>query len=595
MQDNIYKFIINEEANYKTQQVPIVDGWEWNMYEHVRRSTLYKNSKFHKGVNDGMRPFNNIIRPIVNVAYRSEGFDVKDIEPFVDDQENYYKSFLIRKFHPRWARLNNIDTFIDELVESYVDYGLALVKNVNEVRPEVVPLARLAFCDQTDILSGPICEKHQYSIDQLYSQKSVWDSNVIDLAVANSTNEKKSALAEGKAKTPGKYIEVYELHGMFPETWLNKKDTYEEGEEPEYTDSTKYVNQMHIVTYIKQEGSPDQKGVCLYKGKEPKPIYKAIVRDKIYGRACGYGGIEELFEPQVWINYSEIKIKDMLDAAALMILQTANETFKENNKNISELLTGDVLFNDDKPITQVTLQPQNIEKFNSAIDRWEARGRITGSANDPLLGNTPNSGTPFALQELVTVEGKGIHEYRRGKIATFLGEIYRDWTLPYLAEDMNKGQKFIEELSVDELQEIADNIATVYANKKIKEKMLPKNAKDAEAMTSQQQEELRTLLKEQFMKGGQKQFIEVFKDELQSLPIDVQVNIAGKQKNLAKMADGLTNVFRQVISNPQVLTIPGMGKLFNEIIEASGFSPLNFTALTKAQLGEKPVEQPITA
>src|SRR5690606_14938177 len=126
---------------------------------------------FWKGENDGSRPFKNIIRPILNVAYRTEGFDVKDIVPFVNDLKNYYKSFLVKKFHPRWARENDIDTFIDDMVESYVDYGLALVKNVNDVRPEVVELQTIAFCDQTDILGGPLCILHAYQPDELADMK----------------------------------------------------------------------------------------------------------------------------------------------------------------------------------------------------------------------------------------------------------------------------------------------------------------------------------------------------------------------------------------------------------------------------------------
>lgn len=89
--NDIYGYITAEENNYKIDRVPITDGWEWNMFEHIKKSNLYKNFKFYKGDNDGMRPFKNIIRPILNVAYRSEGFDVKDIEPFVNDQKNYYK------------------------------------------------------------------------------------------------------------------------------------------------------------------------------------------------------------------------------------------------------------------------------------------------------------------------------------------------------------------------------------------------------------------------------------------------------------------------------------------------------------------------
>ena len=38
------------------------------------------------------------------------------------------------------------------------NFGGTIVKDVNDVAPEVVPLQRIAFCDQTDILSGTIAD-----------------------------------------------------------------------------------------------------------------------------------------------------------------------------------------------------------------------------------------------------------------------------------------------------------------------------------------------------------------------------------------------------------------------------------------------------
>ena len=150
---SIYDYVTEQESGFKN---PIIleEGWWWNFKEHVRKSYLYKNSQFEReNEKRDKRPFKNVIRPILNIQYRTEGFDVKDIEIYVDNPETYYKSFLVQKFHDKWALRNEIDTFIDELVESYVDYGGVLVKNVKGVRPEVVDLRTLAFCDQTDLMS----------------------------------------------------------------------------------------------------------------------------------------------------------------------------------------------------------------------------------------------------------------------------------------------------------------------------------------------------------------------------------------------------------------------------------------------------------
>lgn len=571
---NIYDYITQEKEAYKTTPVPLADNWEWNMFDHVTKSFLYKNSKFSKGQNDGNRPFLNIVRPILNVAYRAEGFDVKDIVPFADDEKNYYKSFLIKKFHPRWARKHDINTFIDEMVESYVDYGLALIKNVSNVRPEVVPLQRLAFCDQTDILSGPICELHQYSVDQLKQQK--WRKDKIDEAITMAEAQKVTATQDGKkVKTPSKYIEVYELHGTFPQSWLS------EGGDPD-----EYVPQMHIVTFYTDEKG-NKHGITLFDGEEKKQIYKAIKRDPIYGRACGFGGVEELFEPQTWTNYSEIQLKEMLDVAALIILQTSDKKFEGNNV-FKDMEKGEIVYSEDgKPLTQVSITPQNKAAFDASVEKWQQNARTIGSADEALLGENPTSGTPFALQALVTTEGKGLHEYRQGKLATFTGEIYRDWGLGYLVKEMNEGQKFADELTADELEEVVAAVVRGTTNQKIKDKML-----QGQLPTAEEKAMFEEVARLEFLEGGRKRFFEIIKDEFKDIPVDVEVNIVGKQKDLAERADKLTNIFRAVIANPQVLQAPGMGKLFNEIIEASGFSAINFAQLTKALPAQEGAELP---
>ena len=162
--NDVFQFIVSEEASYLLP-VEISPGYEWSMAKHIKLSLLYSVSQYETGNSDD-KPFRNIIQPILNLQYRAEGFDVKDIVMFVNSAKDYYKSFLIKKFHTKWARDNAVDTFIDDMVESYVDFGGVLVKDVNDKKPEVVPLQRIAFCDQTDILSGPICEKHNYSPDQ---------------------------------------------------------------------------------------------------------------------------------------------------------------------------------------------------------------------------------------------------------------------------------------------------------------------------------------------------------------------------------------------------------------------------------------------
>src|SRR3990167_10168608 len=92
---DVYSYILQQETAFKTDAIPLGSTWNWNMWKHIDRSFLMLNSQFTKDNNtqeDTKKPNNNIIIPIRNVNIRTEGFDVKDIELYVDDKDYYHMS-----------------------------------------------------------------------------------------------------------------------------------------------------------------------------------------------------------------------------------------------------------------------------------------------------------------------------------------------------------------------------------------------------------------------------------------------------------------------------------------------------------------------
>lgn len=578
----VFDYIKSEETNWKTARVPLTRTKDWNMYEHIERCTNVANAWFNQGSNDpnNGRPYDDIVTPIINVAFRSEGFDVKDIIPYVDDVRENYKSFLVKKYHPQWARKNELDTFIDDVVETSVIYDLALIKNVNNARPEVVDLKTIAFCDQTDVMAGPICIKHQYTPAELIKFRGKWNDEAIDRAIVLAVSEIESLGTDGKkVKMPGKYIEAYELRGELPAVWIDKEA------EP-YT----YSPQMHVVCYY-TDNKGDRQGITLYAG-EDRPLednFSALKIDRVRsrGRACGRSIVETLFEPQVWRNYDAIKIKKMLDAAVNLIITDSEEY---GNQKLSELKENTILkVEQGRTMTRLNGEMQNMTAFNNDQTKWENSARIVGSASDAQLGTNPVSGTPFALQNLVVQQGQGIHEYRQGKIATFFADVlYPKWILSYLVDDMNGGKSFSEELSLDELQEVADQIATNKVESKMAEMIF-----NGKVVTPEMKDQALEMYKTEFMKGGSRGFFEVVKGELKDIPTCVYVNVKGKQRYMAQNADKITNIIREVIANAAAFqSNPGLAKPLNQLLEESGLSPIDFTKMITAP-PPQPTQQPI--
>lgn len=537
---------------------------DWNMSEHIERCYNVANGWFHSGKNDGTRPYDDIATPIIDVAFRSEGFDVKDIVPYINDVDQAYKSLFVKKYHPDWATKNQLDTLIDDVVETSIIYDLVLIKDVNEVKPEVVDLKSIAFCDQTDVMNGPICIKHQFTPAELVKMKGKWDSEKIDQAIFLAKSEKDvSTTGDRPAKTPSKSIEVYELQGNLPENWLKSS-----------TDMYKYTPQAHYICFYLDE-TGNRNGLTLYKGKA-KPldeVFFALKIDRIRskGRACGRSIVERLFEPQVWNNYSAIQLKKILDGAFNLIITDSEEL---GGQKLTDLKSNTILKQNKGDSTQrFTSDLNNGTFFENYSAKQAQNARLLGSASEGALGINPSSGTPFALQDLIVQQGEGIHTYRQGKISTFFADVlYPKLFLPYLMKEMNSGIKFSEEFSLEEIEEIAEKISTKAVNDRIKELILK-----GKIVSPEEQKILQDAIKEQFRKGGTRRFMELLKDELKDVPIKVKINIAGKQKYLAQQADKLSKLISMVISNPQAFaTIPGLSKPINQLIESAGMNPIDF-------------------
>lgn len=562
----IYDFITQEKTSY-LKPVDLEDGWSWGMKDHLRRSFLYKNSQFEEqNENRTLRPFKNIILAILNVQYRTEGFDVKDIELYVNDIKKHFKSFLVRKFHNVWALKNFIDTFIDQLVESYCDYGGVLVRKTSESRPEVIDLRTLAFCNQRNILAYPFAIRHSYSASQLRKMKKWGDTNygaTMDI----------EGLINLVRKEEKKEIEVFEVHGNMPVEWL--KDNTDNSE------SEKDVPQIQVVSFY-QDQNKQSVGVTLFKHREPELPFKFLARDEIKDRALGRGGIEELFEPQVWTNWDEVKVTEMLEAASKSLVITDDRTLAAKHpsglKDMDNLELIEV--GEGKTAKIMDTYPRNLTLFNDSLERWQQHAQLLGSANE-LTGEAPTSGTPFKLYEANLIEAKGTHKYRQGKIATFVDEIYRDWILPYIGKEITKGTKFLSELSADEMQQVMEDIAENVANRTRNEQVLNGEIPEDKELLKQD-------IQSRFVRGGNRKFIEILKDEMSDVPLDVMTNIAGKQKNLALLTDKVVGVVRQYLADPRIRQDPGMSKLLNIILESSGLSPIMFNPVSQIPMQAQP-------
>ena len=561
---NIGEFITSEETAYKTQTIEVSENNNWNMYEHIRLSFSMKMGKFLHSSNDlqTKQAKRNIILPILRLRYRMQDIDVKEITIYVDDPERSDLSFLIKKY---WEDVflieNDFESFLDRMQRDPIDFGGGLVKK--GFMPEVVPLQRIAFCDQTNVLGGPVGLKYNFSPDELrLKAKEGWGDvkrgadvsleTLIDLA-----KKEKSSVSESgsnKNQITGKNVEVYVVRGEMPDAYLRGEDN---------TGEEKMVNQLQIVAFYTNE--ENQKVYqTLYRSKETGKVYKFYrPGDEVFGRALDIGGVEELFDPQMWTDFAQRVKHDMLENASKVLPWTDDDAFASRNKikDMSNMEWSVV-----SKGSQMGLLPNaspNIQLFTQTAQEWEEYANKVGGNMPVLSGQTPHAGTSSRLQERLVLEAKGLPEYRKGIYAKFIEEVIRDYILPRMAQEIVKGRKFLTTLTADETQFVFERVSENRAAYAQMEAVL--NGKIPEDLAILKQQELDKLTKQ-----GNQHLFEILQDEFKDVKLNVKITIANKQKDLSIVVDKLMKMVGQYLSSPQMMQDPFAMKLMERAMEAAG-------------------------
>lgn len=584
---SIYSFIKSEEAAFEADEIQVGDNWHWNFRRHVQLIFHLKNGVFFTGENNWLRAFKNIMEPILNLSYWTEDIELKDVVFYIENKSGRILSFFVKKYHDEvFVKENNLDQLFDEITESDIDYGGVLVQKTNDVKPEVFNLNSVAFCDQTDMMGGPIGFKHYFTPDKIRGMASFgWGKpengatiSLPELCVLAEAT--KDAGFNSKAnRTTGKVIEVYVIRGNLPEHYLEDNDNMED-----------YYNQLHIVGfYTKKDGKKE--GVTLYRKKEDEGNLKFFTSRAVYNRALGRGMGETLLHPQIWTNFLTIHKMSLMEAAAKVPLVTDDPDYTNKNQ-IQEMENLEITtIAEGKSISQIpTAATANIQLYANSINEWYEHGQLGGEAFDPIMGKEAASGTTFRGQERTVAQGRGSHDRKRGIRAKFIEELYRDWIIPTMTKEILKGKEFLASLTSEEMDWVTDQLAENYANRELMEDVF-------NGVVPRDKELLRQKFLDEFTKKGDKHLLAILKKEFEGVEVKMGINVAAKQKDLVGLTDKVLSIFQFVFANPQgfqaAMQIPGMSRAFNDILEFSGISQTDFNAFsTKMIQAPQETQQP---
>jgi hypothetical protein len=179
------------------------------------------------------------------------------------------------------------------------------------------------------------------------------------------------------------------------------------------------------------------------------------------------------------------------------------------------------------------------------------------------------SGAPFRQVAILNHEAGSMFEYRREEAGLFIQEIYKDWVLPFLVKQIKKDKELTATLEPEELEMLSEAVANHEANSFGKEQILSGNLVQPEDM-----EAVRQTARAESMKTKRRAFTgfaKLFSDGWEGR---ADVITTGEQKNKTAALETLFNIFKVVAQTPQLLQDPVLRRLFNQLVESAGISPM---------------------
>lgn len=579
LHDTVRKMI----ENYTTGTTQIGKYVSFNLYENNEKIDAYLNSRHISGDKDSKgrdKPFFNIVTSAVNIWYRATDIDRKNIEILTKKSGKTFEAFLLNLLVQDWMRREGFGQFLNDWGRSLVRYGSSVVKFIEKgdrLHCEVIPWNRLVI-DTIDFNNGYKIEKLYLTVAQL-RQRANYDREQVE-SLENALKSRED-LAGNRKDNMSDYVELYEVHGEMPLSYLTGKEE----------DDDTYVQQMHVVSYVaKSDGTVDD--FTLFKGKEARDPYMITHLIKEDGRATGIGAVEHLFQAQWMVNHSILSIKNVVDVTSKVIFQTSDPSFTGKNA-LTKIESGDIMvYKENNPLTQINNTSNDITALQNFANQWKAIGQEITSTPDSLMGNTAPSGTAWRQIEALQTEAHSLFEIMVENKGFYIEQMMKEYVIPFVKKSLSSKK----EVSVILDQNNIERIDTMYikseairrANDKIVKQMLDNAGKKLEDMQVPEQPDIQAemdTIQQSLSQAGAQRFLkpseidektwkEVFKD----MDEDVIINVTGESVDIQNTVTTLTTVLKTIATNPAILQDKNAKLIFNKILGLTGsVSPLEIT------------------
>lgn len=621
------------KKNFLEKDIEIVPGLKFNQYETVKRVYFYIHNQFESGPmdeNGDPKYFYDLVTHRNDQATKNIQLDTKDVYIQSETTGSYMKSWLLRREYSHYAKSTGWGKKLNTLSDDLPDFGTVIWKKVKrDGRTDVsqVELINMMNDPAVDCLKdGMTVERHFMTQSDMRGMKS-WDQAEVEKMIVSGRTVPRTAFLDNTGSTAAinnaarvdettPYYEFYEMWGEIPYSMYLQ---YKKGGIERKTVSTlakpdKKSTSQYGVSTSEHYTQTDKDGLAKGAGKKPGEtvsILPSQVNDSVYvmaivggvrdgstecipfckeversqfpykevhyrrrkGRWLGVGNYEQCFPLIEKANELTNRFFASLRIALLHLYQTRDKLHVKNV--LTDLLDGDVIVSKSE-LTAIPTEVRGANEYKIEMNNIEGLADKLCNSYEIVSGADLPSGTPYKLGAQQLKSATKLFEYVQQNMGLFIEEVFNEWMLKDFGKSLTKEH-------ILDLLDDADDIQVYYnAKRKIFQYQVMKQyiLQHSEMPDPAQLKLVGELVKDQVAKGPKQ--VKVEQDAYEDIEYTIKVVITGENDAKKEHVETLSNAFQTLAANPAALQDPRLMKIFNILMEQTGYSPLEINAVNEA-------------
>jgi len=554
--ESVFKRIQAYDDYFVNQDVTIVEGYDFNQMDRVKKNHLYYASKFVNGTDEDVRFF-NITKPACKNETKEIDIDTKDINVLAMRRSAMTKAWILRRALKYLIKKEKLGQVFNQFSDKLPIYGSVVAKKTNDKKIFApVQLRNLKNDPTADNLNQ--C----WSIQELWmtptdlrKMKGKWNDKVIDMAIEAYQISGKENYVDNFSKNDkrggSQYIHVREYID-------DVKKSEIKGKSEEYVRGRFFI----VVPDTSKKDWEKKDGLVLHKDTVTDKYFKECHRDRVEGRWLSPSVVEDLEELQILKNEEMHYMKMALRLSSIILLQTEDKKLARNI--LTDLENGDIL-RVRKEIKEVPLNVRNLGEKQQISNEIDKLLRDLANTREVMTGEKMMSGTPFSLGAMLERNAARLFDHIREKLGLFYQEIFEDWVAPALSKELTK-KRILEITDREEIKELAVEFAKNKTWDAVKKFILEEGRKP----TIEEVQLVEQLLVERFL--TQKSVFLDLPEKYIDFE-DVEFEFTGERVDKQTKLQTISTLITALGQNPALVDNP----LFQEALNLSGFGKLDVT------------------